>query len=110
MFKEPCVKLKKNPGFLTTIKRDKSSNVLTINVSGINDIMYLQTIPIYIDSILRITQSSSIDKKYNIKGIVFYPEISGSKLIYIFDKSFCKNAFATLAKIFFSRGSLMCNL
>jgi len=63
------IKLKKNPGFLTTIKRDKSSNVLTINVSGINDIMYLQTIPIYIDSILRITQSSSIDKKYNIKEL-----------------------------------------
>ena len=64
------IKLKKNPGFLTTIKRDKSSNVLTINVSGINDIMYLQTIPIYIDSILRITQSSSIDKKYNINYLI----------------------------------------
>ena len=26
-------------------------------------------------------------KKYNIKGIAFYPELSGSKLIYIFDKN-----------------------
>jgi hypothetical protein len=27
------------------------------------------------------------NKKFNIKGIVFYPEISGSKIIYIFDKN-----------------------
>ncbi len=27
------------------------------------------------------------NKKYNIKGIAFYPELSGSKLIYIFDKN-----------------------
>jgi len=26
-------------------------------------------------------------KKYNLKGIAFYPELSGSKLIYIFDKN-----------------------
>ena len=26
-------------------------------------------------------------RKYNIKGIAFYPELSGSKLIYIFDKN-----------------------
>ena len=40
----------KNPGFLTYIEKNQ------ISVTGINHIHYLKTIPIYLDSLLRITQ------------------------------------------------------
>ena len=51
------LKIKNNPGFLTTMGKDTFDNVLTITVSGINDIRYLDTLYIYIDSILRLTQN-----------------------------------------------------
>jgi len=50
------LKIKNNPGFLTTMIKDKFDNMLNIRITGINDIRYLDTIPIYIDSILRLTQ------------------------------------------------------
>ena len=56
------IQLKNSPGFLTTIKRDPMTNLLTITVAGINDLQYLETVSIYIDALLRITQAK--DKKY----------------------------------------------
>jgi len=53
------IKVKDNPGFKTVIRLDKKTGVITIQVENINDIYYLSTIPIYLDSIVRITQ----DKK-----------------------------------------------
>ena len=41
---------------LTTIQLEKFKNVINISVTGINNILYLTTIPIYLDSLLRITQ------------------------------------------------------
>ena len=55
-FNNKKLKIKNNPGFLTTIVQDKFNPSLLINITGINDINYLNTIPIYIDSLLRITQ------------------------------------------------------
>ena len=54
--------IKLNPGFKTTIKQDSSistTTTITINVENINNIFYLNILPIYLDSIIRLTQ----DKK-----------------------------------------------
>ena len=51
------IKIKNNPGFLTTIKRDNFTQNILIQVNNINDIFYLDTIPIYLDSLIRITQN-----------------------------------------------------
>ena len=50
--------IKINPGFKTTVVLNPISSEITITVSGINDIYYLNTIPIYIDTFVRITQDS----------------------------------------------------
>ena len=56
-FQSNRTRIRNNPGFLTTMEKEQLVNVLTINVSGIDDIWYLDTLPIYIDSLLRITQN-----------------------------------------------------
>ena len=53
------IKIKNNPGFLTTVKQELYGTDITITTSGINDIYYLLTIPIYIDTLIRITQVNS---------------------------------------------------
>ena len=55
-----------NPGFQTIMKINneimKTHTELIIDVTGINNIYYLDTIPIYIDTIVRITQDISSTK------------------------------------------------
>jgi hypothetical protein len=61
--KRRALMIKINPGFQTTMTINLITSELTITVNGINDIYYLNTIPIYINTIVRITQdidSSSI--------------------------------------------------
>jgi rRNA processing protein Gar1 len=53
------IQLKNSPGFLTTITRNPMTNLLTITVFGINDVQYLTTVPVYIDTLLRITQDKA---------------------------------------------------
>ncbi len=63
--KRRLLTIKINPGFQTLFKINRFTTELTINVSGINNIYYLNTIPVYIDTIIRITQdidSCGIDK------------------------------------------------
>ena len=48
--------LKINPGFKTYITLDSILSEITVTVEGINDIFYLYTIPVYIDTLVRITQ------------------------------------------------------
>ena len=48
--------IKINPGFKTTLTLNPISSELMVTVNGINDIYYLNTIPVYIDSFIRITQ------------------------------------------------------
>ena len=60
------LRVKNNPGFLTTISLEDHNAALRVIINGINDINYMQTIPIYIDSLIRMTQTpltSNIDKK-----------------------------------------------
>ena len=59
------LKVKNNPGFLTTMGLEDHNKVLRVTISGINNIDYLHTIPIYIDALIRMTQSpwaSGVDK------------------------------------------------
>ena len=62
------IKIKNNPGFKTVIELEQETGIITITTENINNINYLQTIPIYLDTIVRLTQ----DKKstdYNVKEI-----------------------------------------
>ena len=54
--------IKINPGFKTHISLDSIVSEITVTVEGINDIYYLKTIPVYIDTLVRITQDSSSSK------------------------------------------------
>ena len=53
------IKIKNNPGFKTTIMLEQKMGVITITVENINDIHYLQTIPVYLDTIIRLTQNKN---------------------------------------------------
>ena len=57
--KKTDIKIKDNPGFKTTVLLDKKTSILTITVENINDINYLLTIPIYLDTIIRLTQDKT---------------------------------------------------
>jgi len=71
------LKIRNNPGFLTKITQDQFKQNIMIEMENINNIFYLNTIPIYIDSIIRITQFpetsnipiSTIDSLCKIKSI-----------------------------------------
>lgn len=54
--KKKKIKLKNNPGFLTTIKQDQFKNNITIAINNISNIKYIDILSIYIDSLIRITQ------------------------------------------------------
>ena len=53
------IKIKNNPGFKTIITLDKETGIITITTENINNINYLYTLPIYLDTMVRLTQ----DKK-----------------------------------------------
>jgi hypothetical protein len=53
------IEVKVNPGFKTYISLKKNTDVVTITMQNINDIQYLGTIPIYLDSFIRLSQDAS---------------------------------------------------
>jgi hypothetical protein len=60
------IEIKINPGFKVTMKVMHGTKLLKIDIENINDIYYLNTIPIFIDSLVRLTQdpdSSNIPLK-----------------------------------------------
>ena len=57
LYKSKQIRNRNNPGFLTKIELENFSSTANISVTGINNINYLLTIPIYLDSLLRITQN-----------------------------------------------------
>lgn len=71
VYKNKRIKVDTNPGFLTTISLEKFTNNIVINVFGINDLLYLYPLKIYIDSLIRLTQdpSSTNVSLENIKQI-----------------------------------------
>ena len=54
--KRRALMIKINPGFKTRITLNSITSDITITVDGINDIHYLNTIPVYIDTLIRISQ------------------------------------------------------
>jgi hypothetical protein len=87
-------KIKFNPGFKTLIKVEKSG-IITISMENINNIYYLDTIPIYLDTIVRFTQnknstgfplrlinkfcSSEVKEDIVVPDIISSPELSISE-------------------------------
>ena len=55
--KNKGLKIKNNPGFLTRITQDKFKQNIMIEINNINNIFYMNVIPIYLDSLIRITQN-----------------------------------------------------
>ena len=50
------LKIKNNPGFLTKITQDQFKQNIMLEMDNINNIFYMSIIPIYLDSLIRITQ------------------------------------------------------
>jgi hypothetical protein len=61
------ISIKINPGFKTTIHLNQISSDITIRVENINDVFYLTTIPIYLDTLVRLTQG-------DLSATTTYPE------------------------------------
>ena len=58
-------KLKNSPGFKTSIRITSSTNltnIINVSMSGINNMDYLDTIPIYVDSLIRMTQTKDTNE------------------------------------------------
>ena len=53
------IEIKINPGFKTTVTLNPITSLITIKVDNINDINYLYTLPIYLDSFIRLTQDKN---------------------------------------------------
>lgn len=58
-FKNRRVKIKSNPGFMTIMVRERFEANLIISISGIDNVGYLTTIPVYINGLMGITQKPS---------------------------------------------------
>jgi len=85
------IEIKDNPGFKTTIVFDKFTSVITINVHNINNINYLYTIPIFLDSLIRITQnkSSTLYPSNEINKLcssVEQPDIKINDIVSVYEK------------------------
>ena len=59
------IKIKDNPGFLTTIDKDKFKNRIYINVENIDNLEYIDNITKFINSIIKITQKINLTEKDN---------------------------------------------
>jgi hypothetical protein len=53
------IRFDENPGFKTILDVDKRTGILTITMENINNIRHLNTIPVYLDSMIRLTQDKS---------------------------------------------------
>ena len=53
------IKIQDNPGFKTTFQFNPMTNITTVTVENINDINYLVTVPVYLESILRMTHGKT---------------------------------------------------
>ena len=80
------IKIKNNPGFKTTISLQQETGIITILTENINNINYLYTLPIYLDTIIRLMAPiapffcdqifrnlNSVTKKYNFTSIHHTP-------------------------------------
>ena len=80
------IKIKDNPGFKTQINIDQETAILTVLTENINNLGYLNTLPIYLDTLIRLTQGKNltnypVDKIDNLCGLtdivdITYPEFT----------------------------------
>ena len=64
------LKVKEQPGFDIIVKHDKFTSNIIIDVTGINNILYLNTLPVYIDSLLKINNETVSDEyKEDVNGL-----------------------------------------
>jgi len=69
MNRRKSMRSKDNPGFLTTITQDQFQSNITIRIDGINNIRYYETLPIYIDSLIQLTQNPPAKYAESIKKL-----------------------------------------
>jgi hypothetical protein len=62
------IKIKNSPGFKTAITLEQETGIITITTENINNINYLYTLPIYLDTMIRLTQDKN-STKYPINEI-----------------------------------------
>ena len=58
LYENKRLKIRDNPGFLTTIKIDNFTSNIIIEVSNIDNVLYLETIPKMLYSIVSLTQNT----------------------------------------------------
>jgi hypothetical protein len=63
------IKIKNNPGFKTVITLEKETGIITIRTENINNINYLYSLPIYLDTMVRLTQDKGASSNYPVKEI-----------------------------------------
>ena len=63
LYRSRSIKIKNNPGFQTTIERDRFKNRILIDVQNIDHFEYIDNITRFIDSIIRISQQISIGER-----------------------------------------------
>jgi hypothetical protein len=59
LYENKRLRIRNNPGFPVKISQDKFKSNIFVEADNIDDIYYLDTIPIYLDSLIRITQDIS---------------------------------------------------
>ena len=62
------IKIKSSPGFKTNISLEKETGIITIVTENINNINYLYSLPIYLDTLVRLTQDKN-STMYPVKEI-----------------------------------------
>jgi hypothetical protein len=73
------IRIKNNPGFLTKITKGQFNNIITIEVSNINNILFLPALHIYIDSIIRVYQDpNTTDIPYEQISQLCRPDTTGA--------------------------------
>jgi hypothetical protein len=78
------IKIKNNPGFKTVISLEKETGIITITTENINNINYLYTLPIYLDTMVRLTQDKN-STNYSTKEINALCSTGEKEDIYIAD-------------------------
>ena len=90
--KKRDIEIKINPGFQVTISQKQFTKDVVFTVQSINSVQYLKTIPIYIDSFIRLTQNklSTLIPLKNITRLCIgqeKPEISVPDIVSVSEKS-----------------------
>ena len=75
------MKINTNPGFLTTIAREKMGSESIITMSGIDDVRYLDTIVVYMHALKEITKKEATDaQKTAYYGLLLIVPVSYTHL------------------------------